>query len=161
MGRLAFEKAWRGVVRQRGGEETGLREGEKVKRGWTETEKEEERCDEEKPTGGIYRLIDSRGFVPPSLPFPILPPFVLLSLSLFPPLVAGFPFRSLSLRPPLCAYVYARSRNTCQRLRKQNDWYISRLAALSPYLLFRSVNWFPRGGGGIAKDWARRGGWRV
>lgn len=34
-----------------------------------------------KTNEGIYRLIDSRGFVPPSLPFPILPPFVLLSLS--------------------------------------------------------------------------------
>lgn len=121
MGRLAFEKAWRGVVRQRGGGGNGAEGGRESKEGLNGDGERGGEVRRGKTNEGIYRLIDSRGFVPPSLPFPILPPFVLLSLSLFPPLVVGFPFRSLSLRPPLCAYVYARSRNTCQRLRKQND----------------------------------------
>ena len=119
MGRLAFEKAWRGVVRQRGGGGNGAEGGRESKEGLNGDGERGGEVRRGKTNEGIYRLIDSRGFVPPSLPFPILPPFVLLSL--FPPLVAGFPFRSLSLRPPLCAYVYARSRNMCQRLRKQND----------------------------------------
>lgn len=39
------------------------------------------------------------------------------------------------------------STNACQRLRKQNDWYISPVPALSPYLLFRALNWFPESAG--------------
>lgn len=47
----------------------------------------------------------------------------------------------------------AASTNACQRLRKQNDWYISPVPALSPYLLFRALNWFPESAGWGCLTW--------
>lgn len=108
------------------GQETRPREGEKVKRGWERVKRERRkrrRGATKKNRRGYIGLSIREGSCLPSLSsFPNTP-------SLCPCLtpLSFSPRRWLSisyLEPPapsLCAYVYARSRNTCQRLRKQND----------------------------------------
>lgn len=112
--RARFEKAWRGVVRQNRWQET---ERERENKGQERVKRKKRRkqggATKKKLDEGIGLLIREGSYSS-------------LSLSLFPlllfPLLALHPCATSSLQSAnVCACVYARSRNTCQRLRKQND----------------------------------------